>query len=71
MQARLSLLIGDPPLDIVFYFEGISFHGKKKKNMKQNVVARSKAEAEIQAMTLTTCELMSKTNRLIAEELKL
>lgn len=26
MQARLSLLIGDPPLDIVFYFEGISFH---------------------------------------------
>ena len=30
MQARLSLLIGDPPLDIVFYFEGISFHGKKK-----------------------------------------
>ena len=70
MQARLSLLIGDPPLDIVFYFEGISFHGKEKK-MKQNVVARSKAEAEIQAMTLTTCQLMSKTNRLIAEELKL
>lgn len=44
---------------------------ERKKNMKQNVVARSKAEAENQAMTLTTCELMSKTNRLITEELKL
>lgn len=55
-------------MDIVFYLEWISF---MENLMKQNVVARSRAEAEYQAMTLTTCELIClKTNKWLIKELK-